>query len=551
MSRYGSISLSPALRWLSGKSDQRFRVTVSLLAGWCLIGAARVVAQTAEYGLGGEALMQDRPDFTQSPMPGGGSVDMAPAGGIPGMSQSVGAARSGVRSRGGESVMLRYDQHREIQPPDYATFRLGPLYSNLGISQSIGYRYVRLKGTGVDFLEGTRRGEVRKTGAEFPMVSGLTLNNYMILTRKLDLQANISAQYFYYPLRTQDDELRIRLTDEGVFATFSTQFHPTRDSRILLYDDILYRTDFIDTRGLEDSYGGRKFEYLRNVLGLDWDWRPTPLDLFSVSASRTDLYPFDSEFDRQRMVRYAQMGSYRRSLTPFAAAGVVGSMSQSFYKEASRPDVYTYGITAFTGMRLAPRLSANASLGHSWATSTGGNLEDDRKTSSITAAAALDHDISDTRHQRLSWQRRLSEAFDGGMDVSDTFGYQYRWSGSRVPGAFSTTYAIYDPKDRDRNGYTDWTTRLNVRYPLTRLMDLSLVASYGIRRNDTPTRDDELPDISSDYETLTLSASTGFRVTDKTMFSAYATHVERTSDNRDLAYTRDTVGVTLKWSHQF
>jgi hypothetical protein len=50
---------------------------------------------------------------------------------------------------------------------------------------------------------------------------------------------------------------------------------------------------------------------------------------------------------------------------------------------------------------------------------------------------------------------------------------------------------------------------------------------------------------------LTLSASTGFRVTRKTMCSLYASHADRTSDNEDLVYTRDTVGVTLTWAHQF
>jgi hypothetical protein len=40
-------------------------------------------------------------------------------------------------------------------------------------------------------------------------------------------------------------------------------------------------------------------------------------------------------------------------------------------------------------------------------------------------------------------------------------------------------------------------------------------------------------------------------MTKKTKLYAYASHADRTSADPDLAYTRDTVGVTLTWSHQF
>ena len=509
----------------------------------------------------------------------GGTVDVAPLL-IPGMAgSSIGAAHSGNRVSGGQSAMLRYDQHREITPPEYATIRLGPLYSNIGIAQSVGYRYTRLSGAGIDYLESSRRGDVIKGGSEFPLVSSLTLNNYMIITRKMDLEANISINYYHYPMKTQEDELQINLSDEGIFATFSTQFTPSRNSRLLVFDDILYRTDYVDTRGLSDRYGGREYEFLQNTAGLDWDWKPGALDSFSASASRQDTIPISKEFDAQKGIRYSEVASYRRSLTPFAAAGLLGTASQAYYDDPDRPDVFLNGISAFTGIRIAPPLTGDASLGYQVSTSTGGLLAEDVTSGGVTASLGLDHEISEKSRQRLYWQRLMSEAFVGGVDMSDTLGYNLSWNGGLLPGSLSTTYTIYDPQDEDRNGYADWATTLGVRHQLTRLLNLSLVASYSMRMNDTPvTADtlasetldsdvidsetlaseisgtdgaDTLPDLGSDYETLTLTISTGFQMTKKTKLYAYASRADRTSADPDLAYTRDTVGVTLTWSHQF
>ncbi len=528
--------------------------TTWIILGVMLAAGTCVYSQVADYGM--EEV--EAAEAAGEGVAGSGTVDMAPAL-IPGGSSSIGAARSGVRG-GGQSAMLRYDQHREITPPEYATLRIGPLYSNIGISQSIGTRYTRLSGAGVDYLEGNRRGDINDDGTEFPMVSGLTLNNYMIITRKMDLEANISINYFHYPMKTQEDEFQIDLTDEGIFATFSTQLLASKNSRILIYDDILYRTAYIDTRGLDDRYGGREYESLSNTAGLDWDWRPTPLDSFSGAASRRDTITFDDEFDRQNGHTYAEMLSYRRSLTPFMAVGLLGNASQSFYDVSDRPDVFLYGINAFTGLSLSRNLTGDASLGYQLSTtSSDGGAGGDQDSSSMTATLGLSHAISQTRNQRLSYQRALTEAFDGGVDIADTLGYQYRWSSGLFPGSLSSSWSRFDPQEAARNGYADWTTSLSLQHQLTRMLRLAFGATYAMRMNDavvgdagdTDTGDAGLADLSSDYETLTLSVSTGFRVTRKTQLSLYASHADRTSDNDDLVYTRDTIGATLTWAHQF
>lgn len=62
---------------------------------------------------------------------------------------------------------------------------------------------------------------------------------------------------------------------------------------------------------------------------------------------------------------------------------------------------------------------------------------------------------------------------------------------------------------------------------------------------------DDDPEVRDDYQTLSLMARTGFRLTNKINFSAYVQHVQRMADNPQLEYARDTIGAQLTWSHRF
>lgn len=467
----------------------------------------------------------------------------------------IGSARGATRSGRGGSTMLRYDQHRELSPPADAMLRIGPWYTDMGIALSAGYRYTRFRGRGTDFLDGTRRGEVQKSGSEFPLSATLTMNNYMILTRRLDLSLNLRMSYFHYPLGTQPDQFVIDLTDEGIYATFSTQFHPTRDSRILIYDDILYLTDFVDRRGISDRLGGREYRLLQNTAGADWDWRASSRDAFSASASRTDTLPQSRAFRSQRRVQYAEMAAYRRQINPFAAAGLLLQASQSLAQTEDRPDSYIHGYSIFTGLNVTQTMNFNASVGQQFAVVQGGNLTETRRRQSLTGAMSLEHDLQRGRSQRFSASRAITESFEGGIDITDRFGYRFGWSGLWLPGSFTSDYLIADPQDLDRNGYRDWSNRLAVRTQLTRIVPLSLSASYAMRFNDSLDTglggEEGDPEIGDDYQTLSLMARTGFQIIQRINFSAYVQHVQRTADNPALEYTRDTVGLQLTWSHTF
>jgi hypothetical protein len=471
----------------------------------------------------------------------------------------IGAARAATRGGRGGNTMLRYGQHRELTPPAHSTLRVGPWYTDVGVSLSAGYRYSRFRRRDPALFDGAGRGEIRESGSELPLTATLHLNNYVILSRRLDFSLNLRMSYYHYPLGTQDDQLFVDLTDEGIYATFSSQFHPTRDSRVLIYDDIVYLTDFVDRRGISDRLDGREYKLFQNTLGVDWDWLVGPFDAFSASVSRTDVLPQSRAFLDQRRVQYAEMGSYRRQFNPFAAGGILLLGQQSLAQTENRPDSFIHGYSFFTGVNLTQTLDFNASVGQQFSIVRGGRLESSRSRQATTATASLDQDLDRDRWQRLYARRVMEEDFEGGVNLTDTFGYRYEWSGIRLPGRFSTDYAIVDPQDDTRNGYSNWSTRLHVRSQITRVVPLHLSADYSMRFNNDDqssvrsTQDETIDDIQSgaDYQTLSLVARTGLRISQKINFWAYAQHLQRTSDDPRLAYTRETYGLQLTWSHDF
>ena len=474
----------------------------------------------------------------------------------------IGTARAATRGpqRGGRSgpdagTMLRFDQHREIEPPTEATLRIGPWYTDLGIALRGGVTYSRFRKRGIDFPDGTRRGEVREDGLEYPLSATLILNNYMILTRRMDLSLNLRMSYFHYPRGTQEDEFAVSLTEEGISATFSTQFHPTRYSRIFVYDDILFLTDYVDRRGISDRLAGREYRLLQNTVGADWDWRASPRDAFSASISREDTLPQGQAFRIERRVVYREMASYRRQFRPYAAGGILGQASQSLAQIEERPDTYIHGYSFFLGLNMTENMVLHTSVGQQFGVVKGGTIPETRRRQTTFGTASLDHNLGRGRWQRFSFQRSLAESFGGGIERTDQFTYWYRWHGDDrlFPGWFTSQYLIVDPLEPPRDGYRDWVNRIHVRTWLTRVIPLRLTASYAMRFNEAGTAGviDDDPELRDDYQTLRLRASTRFRVYRRITFDAYAQHTQRTSDNAELEYKQDSVGAHLTWYHRF
>ena len=122
---------------------------------------------------------------------------------------------------------LRYDNHREVAVPEYATIQLGPFHSSWAISLSTGYRYVETGGTGTDYIFSGSRGRLKEDGGDIPIILGLDTRNYLVIGPHTDLDLSVSFRYEYYTMDTQESEFRIHLPGEGINATLSMEMAPT------------------------------------------------------------------------------------------------------------------------------------------------------------------------------------------------------------------------------------------------------------------------------------------------------------------------------------
>ncbi len=452
----------------------------------------------------------------------------------------------------GVAQSLRFSNHRDVGIPDYATIRLGPFYSDVTLSQSVGVRWVRLSGNGTDFLASNERGEIREDGYDFPLVTTLGLRNYLIVSRDMDVEASVRVSYEHYPMGTQEDEFIVDFSDEGIFADLSTEFQPTRSTRMRIYDSAAYRTDFVDSRGLEDRYGGVEYERFENTVGADLDWLMSKLDNLSLSASRMDVVPASSDFDAQRHVAYAESAAYERQLSPYVVGGVRADFGQSLASDDTRPDSYREGLSVFSSAQVTKLTDVSASLGYAVASTRGGDPEIDESSGSISGSGRVRSRLSQALRHELEYTRAFSEAFEGGYDSTDAATYGLTWDTRALPGGISTSLRRYDPMDDVRPGYMDWITQLTVNQQVSRLVALQFFTSYGMRMNESMTVDDAVDtDLSADYDTWVTRLSTAIPLTRKLRLTAYAEHAVRTGDADELTYTRDILAANLVWFHRF
>lgn len=446
---------------------------------------------------------------------------------------------------------LRFSNRRRVEVPDYATMRLGPLYSTLTLSQSLGAQYVRIQGEGVDFLFGNQRGEFKRDGYDFPIITTLALRNYLILTRRMDLEFNIRVQYRYYPMGTQENDLTIDFTDEGIYADLSTEFMLTPTLRGRIYDSASYRTQYIDIRGTEDRYGGERFERFENVVGLDLDWLISRYDNLALSLSRQDTVPMGDSFKGRRTWTYQESLAYEHQFSPFLVGGVRAEASQRFTAAAADPDNYTQGMSVFAEARVTRYTEAGLSMGYSSATTRGGDPYVSSSSAGITMAGHIETRITPWLDHELRGSRRVQSAFLAGVDIIDQLSYRLNWRTFYLPGSFSTAVSRFDPIDGDRrNGYSTWESRLQVSQRVSRLVQMAFLTAYTARWNEE-TQIQVPIDASADFETWVTRLSMSMPLTRNIDFTAYAEHAERRSDADEMRYTRDIVAALATWSHRF
>lgn len=450
---------------------------------------------------------------------------------------------------------LRFSNYREVAVPEYATVRIGPFYSTLRLTQSLGYRYTSSSGTGTDYVFGTERGKIKSDGDEFPVTTILDSRNYLLLTRWMDVDMSIRASYRHYPNETQDDEFRVDFSDEGIYGNFSSEFKLSEYVRGRLYDNLVYRTDYIDTRGLTDDYGGSKYENLQNVIGMDLDWLPRPAHNLGASLSRSDVIPRDDEFSEQERIAYTENISYQWMINAWLVAGLRGAWGQNSYPASDRPDSLSQTYDINMQVRFTEASVGNFSSGYSL-TDTSGEDAGESNDGTIVGAASINTILGPAWSHNYGYTRSQSAGFQAAFDRRDSLFYNLTYNGTFFSGTLNSSHNEVQPSRNDVNGYSDWLTQLRLTMPLADVSSLQFSAGYAVRENEAVTNSENVDDeveleSRSDYETLTLALRLSTALTRSISGDLYAEQIERFSDADDLAYSRLNAGATLTYVHQF
>ena len=462
---------------------------------------------------------------------------------------------------GADAQQLRFTNHRELAIPDYATFKLGPFYSTVAFSQSVAYRYTRSRGTGTDYLVDNQRGVIVRDGHELPCVSVLEMRNYLLLTENTDLDASIRLVYEYYPLATQENEFYVDMGQEGIVGTLSSEVYLSPYLRGTLSDSIVYRTDYVDTRGIPDRYGGQRYEHLWNAVGLDMDWLLAKDKNVGLSLSRADNIPFGDTFLDQESVTYGESLLYEQIVAPGVAAGARANFRQVRYRDPDETslNLWDYGIYLSLERGARARLTKRSSItfgagygaGRSWtSTQTNGVTSE-----TLVGGVELTTELSERLTHVLSYGRAMAPGFlVGSLEIADRYGYRIDWKGDRLTLRLFSAFSTVKPADDlvEYGEYWDWSSGLSASLVVTRYVVLEGSSAYTMRDNryDAAGLDVD-SELVSDYRTWVNRLGTTVNLTSDLFFDTYAQNVERFSDDEDLAYERFTFYAGLRYRHEF
>ena len=456
-----------------------------------------------------------------------------------------------VYTRPANAQLLRFSNHREITIPEYTTLRIGPFYSTCVLSQSAGYRYTKGAGTGVDFLFSSRRGQLLKDGSDFPLVTILDFRNYLLITRYMDLDISMRVTYSHYPLETQEDEFFIDLADEGALGNISMEFTLTPFVKGTVYDAFSYHTDFVDTRGLSDLYGGRRYEYFENTGGLNMDWLLAHDRNLALSVSRNDLVPRGGEFQDQESVSYHERVAYEQRLSAFLVAGIRANLSQHIYVATNRPESAFQEYSIFSSAQLTRQTRGMVSAGYAVSAIPSFTGTEERNDLGVmTGQLSLETQLGRDLSHSLKIARSLRPGFLSTFEVSNLYGYEIIWKSEQASAGFYSELNNTESSQSSVNEYTDWNSGLSLSYPLVEYITLLFSTAYSVRKNEAGEFAGIDEDLRTDYRTWSSKVGTSFSVTRNVEFTTSFRHVERESDSEALDFERDIFTAVFTYKYQ-
>jgi hypothetical protein len=474
------------------------------------------------------------------------------------------AAWLAAAAAGAASAQTVRIAQREVEPPDYATFRMGPFYSTVLWTETAGYRYTRSSGTGTDYLVDNDRGAILKDGSDFPILSSLTFRNYLILTRNIDVDASVRVGYNYYPLDTQEDEFYFDMADEGVYGSLSSKFRISPYLTGALYDNAVYRTDYVDTRGETDTAGGRRYQYFANTVGGGLTWLLSRTRTLSLNARREDWWPQGDNFEEQERTVHAVSASLEQELQRDLTAGLRAGETWHDYKSPSRRDGRVEDVGAFAKASRGNstlQLGAGLSTGYQEAQQqTSGadavsDSDEQSKTTETSAQAELETRLRRDLTHSLGYTRGLRGGFNSTFELHEQYAYRLDWKGERARFGVSSVLSSIEPEGGAASAYRTWANTASAARDVARNTTLTLTSTYTTRENDAVTaaeaEDLDAEDLN-DYETWVTRLAARVQLTPRHLsLETYVEHIERFSGSEDLAYTRDTAAAYLTYSRPF
>jgi len=454
---------------------------------------------------------------------------------------------------------LRFSNHRDVKIPEYAVLRIGPFYSSVTFSQSVGYRYTSGEGDGIDYLFSNHRGVFLKDGSDFPLVSTLDMQNYIIINPTTDLDISLRASYAHYPLKTQENEFIFDVAEEGIVGNFSTEFGLTPYVKGTAYDDVGYRTDYIDARGLSDRYGGQAYENFHNDLGLNLDWLMAKDQNMGLSVSRSDVLPAEDTFKEQERVSYSEALSYQWMVNPMVMAGASAVFAQNTYTAVTnRPDSSFQTYSVFSTVRLTERTVGSVLLGYAQASVPDyGVIGEALDNSGMIGAVSIKTELSRELDHEFSYARSMAAGFTSAYEMNDKYSYHLNWKEEGVLSASLFSEYLKSVPSEIMDEYTDWASGMNMSLPVTSMVTIDLSTTYSVRENNGQELVDQGSNVelTSNYNTWSSRIGTSIPVMQRdrnaVMFTAYAEHIERSGDSEILKYSRNIIAATLTYSHVF
>ena len=306
-----------------------------------------------------------------------------------------------------QGQMLRFDSYRDFVVPDNANIRLGGFYSQWSMAQSAGVRYMRSSGAGAEYLFVNDHGEIRKDGTEFPLVSSLSMQNYLLISKYIDLDLSFNITYSYYPNRTEDNQFDFNMVgqglsarmgaftitaardsvdgafngnnasagaytraggaDKGFTANLSSEFDLTPYVKGRVYDSPAYTVSYVDERGRNDFLRGDEYRYFQNTVGLDLDWLVAKDKDVSPAVVHTDTWPLDTKFKETRSSVTTPSLTYQQQLSPVLLVGARGGWTWREFDATVRGNQFQEDYLAFMGADLTEDSVFKAGCGYSLA----------------------------------------------------------------------------------------------------------------------------------------------------------------------------------------